>query len=228
MEHQTARELTAAYALDALDERDEQALEAHLATCGSCRAELDAFREAAAALSVLADAPDPPAHLRERLLERARAERSNVVPLVRRRNRFVVATAATAVAAVLAAVAVGVYAVSLSRSLDREREAAAPLKDPGARSIPVEGGRGRLVVAPDGRATLVVANLERAPAGRTYEVWIVTGGEAKPAGLFESEDDRDIVRVEGTVRPGDVVAVTVERDGGVAAPTGPTILNAPV
>lgn len=225
MEHETARELTAAYALDALEERDAQALEAHLESCAACRDELDGFREAAGALALVTDAPAPPERLRARVLERAREERLNVVPLRPRRNRLVVAGFATAAAAALAAVAVGAYAFTLSRSLDRERTAAEILADPAARSIPIEGGRGRLVVGSDGRAALVT-DLEPAPAGRTYEVWIITGQQPKRAGEFEGNDDRDVVRVDGRVRAGQVVAVTVEPDGGVDAPTTQPIFSA--
>ena len=58
---------------------------------------------------------------------------------------------------------------------------------------------------------LVVDGLGPAPAGKTYELWIVPGGDiaASPAGLFPGEDGREIVGLEGTVTPGEVVA----RDG---------------
>ena len=50
MSHQQAAELLAVFALDALDDDEHEMIEAHLAECPRCRAELDAHREVAAAL----------------------------------------------------------------------------------------------------------------------------------------------------------------------------------
>jgi anti-sigma-K factor RskA len=50
MSHQEVSELLAVFALDAVDDDEQAMLEAHLATCPRCRAELDAHREVAAAL----------------------------------------------------------------------------------------------------------------------------------------------------------------------------------
>ena len=74
-------ELTAAYALDALDPDEERAYEEHLARCEQCREELTGFREAAGALALAVDPTSPPPALRGRILDAARAERSNVVTL---------------------------------------------------------------------------------------------------------------------------------------------------
>jgi anti-sigma-K factor RskA len=49
----------AIYALDALDPADHAALEAHLAGCAACRAELDEHRETLARLVVPAEEPPP-------------------------------------------------------------------------------------------------------------------------------------------------------------------------
>ena len=50
MSHQEAAELLAVFALDALEDDEHEMIEAHLAECPRCRAELDAHREVAAAL----------------------------------------------------------------------------------------------------------------------------------------------------------------------------------
>ena len=53
-------------------------------------------------------------------------------------------------------------------------------------------------------------------------MWIAPGGDigsANPAGLFSGADGTAIERLDGTVEPGDVVAVTIEDAGGVDAPT---------
>ena len=50
MTHEEASELLAVFALDAVDSDEHEQIEAHLAECPRCRAELDAHREVAAAL----------------------------------------------------------------------------------------------------------------------------------------------------------------------------------
>ena len=71
METDAIHELTAAYALDALDEAEVREYEDHLARCPRCRDELASLGEAAAALAYAADAPAPPPALRTRILEQA-------------------------------------------------------------------------------------------------------------------------------------------------------------
>jgi anti-sigma factor RsiW len=57
--HAEVEELLGAYALDAVDDDERAAVEAHLATCPRCRAEVDAHREVAAHLAQTgAPAPD--------------------------------------------------------------------------------------------------------------------------------------------------------------------------
>jgi anti-sigma factor RsiW len=222
-------ELTSGYALDALDPEERSAYEAHLPGCARCQQELAAFWQTTEALAVAASGPAPSASLRDRILADARSEPQNVVPLVARRHPLVPFLAATAAIAAAVALAVGVWASRLSGDLDdarsaleRERAAAAVLADPEARSVGLQVGAGRLVVDAEGRAVLVVDGLDPAASGKTYELWVVPGGDiaqASPAGLFPGRDGTEIVAVEGAVRPGDVVAVTVEPAGGVDTPT---------
>jgi anti-sigma factor RsiW len=224
-------ELTAGYALDALDAEERSVYEAHLSGCAQCREELSSFWETTEALAVAASGPAPSPALRERILDEVRAEApQNVVPFEPRRNRRAVPVLAAAAAiAAIVALALGLRAADVSGQLDetqaalkRAQTSAAVLADPGAQSVDLQAGEGRLVVDADGRAVLVVDGLDPAPAGKTYETWVVPGGDieqASPAGLFPGSGGREIVTVDGTVQAGDVVAVTVEPAGGVQAPT---------
>ena len=56
----TIHELTAGYALDALDPATTRAYEEHLARCDRCREELEGFWQVAGALAYAADGPAPP------------------------------------------------------------------------------------------------------------------------------------------------------------------------
>jgi anti-sigma-K factor RskA len=225
MEQHEVHALTAAYALDALDELEEREYEEHLRGCERCRDELAAFTEAATSLAYAVEAPEPPASLRDRILESARAERAVVVPF---RPRRTLNYALAGVAAVAAAVAlgVGIWGASVSDRLDRTEELNAILGDPNARVAELSGADGRVVVSEDGEAALVVSGVERAPSGRDYEVWVIQGDEPQRAGLFEAEDGEDVVRLDRDVPRGAVVAVTLEQDGGVDAPTSSPLFTA--
>ena len=227
-------ELTAGYALDALDSDERSAYEAHLASCEHCQQELESFWTTTEALAVAATGPVPSPALRERILADARAEPpQNVIPLEPRRRRTAPVLGAVAAVAAVVALAVGLWASNLSSDLDetraaleRERAVAAVLADPDARTVALAEGEGRLVVGPDGQAVLVVDGLGPAPAGKTYELWIAAeGGDPVPAGVFPGDDGREIALVDGTVDSGEVVLVTVEQAGGVDAPTTEPIVG---
>jgi len=110
-------DLSALYALDALDGEERGRFEAHLDDCERCRTELNGLRGAAGALAFAVAGPAPPAELRSRILDAARAEGQNVVPFRPRRSVAVSVAAAVAVAATAAAVALGLWAASLDHSL---------------------------------------------------------------------------------------------------------------
>jgi len=233
-------ELTAGYALDALDPDERTAYEAHLPGCEHCQQELASFWTTTEALAVAASGPEPSVALRERILADIRTEPpQNVVPFEPRRRRVAPVLGAVAAVAALVALGIGLWASDLSSQLDKTRAAleqqqalAQILVDPAAESVALQEGTGRLVVDADGQAVLVLDGLDPAPAGKTYEMWIVPGGDiaaANRAGLFPGSDGAEIVGLEGTVTAGDVVAVTIESAGGVDAPTTtPIVASDPV
>jgi anti-sigma-K factor RskA len=231
-------DLTAAYALDALDAHETREYEAHLAQCERCRDELSALSESATALAWAVDSPVPPVALRDRILDAAAAERVNVVPLPVRSPWLVRGTSAVAAVAACAAVGLGVWATTLSHSVNRERTARAAearaveiLSDPTSRRITLGdrsvGRDGLLAVDTTGQAVLVVDQLPPAPSGKTYEAWVIPrGGEPRPAGLFRGGDRTTVVQLERSVPRGALIAATIERAGGADAPTDAPVLQA--
>lgn len=195
-------DLTAAYALDALDADEAEAYERHLGQCEDCREQLAELNGAATALAFATVAPAPPPRLRGSILEAAAAERSNVVPLLRRRW---VARGLGVAAAAAACIVVGL-AVSLSQSSPKQVFT---------------------VVVRNGHGTLQASGLAAAPSGKTYEAWVIppSGAAPKPAGLFRG-GAATTVRLERTVPQNAVIAVTVERAGGVNTPTTKPIFTA--
>ena len=227
MAPEALHDLTPAYALDALDESDGLAYEAHLAGCSQCREELAALREAATLLAYGVDAPAPPEELRGRILDQARAERPKVVPL---RPRFVRATQVAAAVAACAAIGFAGWSVHLQREVDNVRsaqqDALSVIAEPGTRQISLTGDHGALYVSPTGSAALVISRLDPAPSGKTYEAWVVENGTPKPAGTFDAAQSPAVVSLREPVPVGAIVAVTQERGKGGTVPRGPRVLLA--
>ena len=196
-------DLTAAYALDALDANEAEAYERHLSQCEQCREQLAELSQTAGSLAFGAVAPAPPPRLRAAIVDAVAAERSNVVPLVRRRRL----TRGIALAAAAAAcIAVG-FALSSVHS-SRERLV------------------GVVVLGANRTATLHVSGLAVAPHGKTYEAWVIpAGGTARPAGTFRGGTSGSTLRLRAALPPRAVLAVTLERAGGVSSPTTSPILS---
>ena len=74
-EHDEVSQLLGAYALDSCTRHESAAIEAHGTTCAACATEISRLRDAAGWLAV-ATGREPPAPLRTRVLDAARARRS--------------------------------------------------------------------------------------------------------------------------------------------------------
>jgi anti-sigma-K factor RskA len=220
-------DLTAAYALHALDAEEREAYEDHLAQCARCRDELSQLQESAAALAWAVEAPAPPPELRARVLAEAAIGRENVVPLPSRARR--VWQAAAAVAA-CAAVGLGIWAATLHNSLGNARAHESALQiavDPSSHKVALQGRHGMVAVGRNGVGVLVVDGLPTAPSGKTYEAWVIpAGGKPQRAGTFHGGDGMTMVKLGMRVPRGATIAATVERDGGVDAPTTKPFLSA--
>jgi anti-sigma-K factor RskA len=198
-------DLTAAYALDALDPDEIEMYEEHLGQCEECRVQLAELNETAGALAFGAVAPAPPERLRLAILDSAGAERSNVVPLLQRRW---VARGLAVAAAAAACIVVGL-AVALSKSSQTQYVSMAVSRDA------------------QGNVTVQFSGLAAAAHGKTYEAWVIPKGKPpQPAGLF-SGGTSTTIHLNGTVPKSAVVAVTLERAGGSRAPTMTPIVSAP-
>jgi Anti-sigma-K factor rskA/Putative zinc-finger len=223
-------DLVAPYALDALEPGERELFESHLEECASCRAQLAEFQLTASALAY-AESTEPPAALRERILEAARAENGAKVLQFPKRRWVFPATAVAAAAAAVVAIGVGLWAASLSRDLDRERSAKAgyaraiELLESDAQVVRLSNAEGGLLVTSEGDAALVVCGLEPAPSDRTYEAWVIQGETPRPAGLFRGGSGCPPVLLDRKVPPGSQVAVTLEQRGGATRPTGPLLVR---
>ena len=195
----------AAFALDALDREQTEAFQQHLTACPECDAAVEELRFAASALAFAVEPLAPSGSLRPRVLDTG----AQVIPLRRRRlPRFL---AAAMVAA--AACAVVVAAVRPWETGDSQV---------GFRRYDAKGANATLLVSRSGEAVLAARRLPPLAAGTVYELWVIAGDRAQPAGLFRGS----LATLTRPVPPGATVAVSVEPSGGSSRPTGPLVLRA--
>jgi anti-sigma-K factor RskA len=196
----------AGFALNALSAEEARAFEDHLGSCPGCQDALEPFQAAAAALAFAGELASPPPELRVRVLD---LPGGVAIPLRRRWVRPLLTASVAAAAA--AAIALGVHGRT-----DGQMSAA------GLQAYSVSGAKGSLLVSRTGEAVLLVRGLPPAPAGKTYELWVVRDGTAVSAGFMRGQ----IGPLTRPVGRGAAVAVSLERMGGSPRPTGPLLLRA--
>ena len=184
----------AAYALGLLDDAERRDIEAHLASCPACRAELSRLEDVVGDLGAMATPVPPAPELRERLVADIRA----TPELASRWRRQVPLTwlAVAASIAVISLIALGLLlAVTIEERDDArhsEQEIAEYLKNGGTLSalVPAPGapedvsaGHGTLAIVPDrSQAMLVVHDLPTSGGGYRYVAWAERDGQRDELG----------------------------------------------
>lgn len=238
-------DLTGAYALNALTPQQRAEFERRLAESESLRTEALELADTATELGLAVPEEAPPASLREQVLAQiagtpqlappAQADAAQTAAEQRAHRRWFQRPAAmiTSVAAAAALVLGGVLVTDLvgRYSLPQQQAAqvAAVRTADDVQQLSGEvtgGGTATLYVSrQQQRSALVVDGLAAAPAGSVYELWYLDDAGARPAGLFSVDAAGGAQRVlDGQLRQGDLVGVTVEPAGGSTAPTTDPIL----
>jgi anti-sigma-K factor RskA len=255
MSHEPFETQAAVYALGALDGEERSEFEEHLVGgCVACAEAVREHAETLADAARGAPPMIPPAHVKADLMRRVAAGASSRTSPRRRRLLRWTGVSAAAVVGVSAFVAgfvatryearIGVMARETSRiRADLHRQEAELrdrlavsqgvidlLRDPAARVVALRGSSsseawGRLVWHETNGGYLLVANVPPPPPDKVYELWTISGGQPRPAGVFTVDaSGRATHPVAPTRAPVDVFAVTLEPAGGVPAPTGPIVL----
>mgnify|MGYP003116342759 CR=1 FL=1 len=218
--------LVAAYALDALDDDERDAFEAHLPACATCQAELAGYADVVGELAeATADRPSP--DVRDSVLARldeteqvrpTSMPTSAVADLAdRRRRKLSIANMLTAAAA---AVILIVGAVVMSGSDGDGYDDVASAADAVVARLEGERGAVELAYSADlDRVALRGDDVGDLEPGLRYALWAIAYGTPTPAGLFDTDDGA----IDDTAELTDVVAeawgITVEPESGSDAPT---------
>jgi anti-sigma-K factor RskA len=227
--------LGAAYALDALDERERMAFEQHYPSCEVCRGDVLDFRATLASVG-MASATSPPAALKERVMAEIGHTRQ-LSPLLaakvtelaerRRRRRLAVGGLMAAAAAVVVFIAGALalsggdgepsYAASLAQVLQQPDArfltlVAQPGADVGVVKVAWSQGSGTAVLLGDELATT--------PVGSAYELWLIGSDGPVPMRVLQRADHgelRAVVSIDGEPQ---AWGVTIEPAAGSPTPTG--------
>ena len=92
--------------------------------------------------------------------------------------------------------------------------------------------KGKLFYNPSKGALLIASNLPPAPAGKAYELWYIPkakGASPARAGMFQSQSDGTVMQmIPGPIDANTTaaIAVTLENEAGVDAPTSTPVIVA--
>lgn len=211
-------ELLAAYALDAVDDDERAAIEAHLAGCVRHNGGPELIATAAG-FAMLAEEREPSAHLEERLLASAgtsaaaREPRRARVDL--RDRRWPAAVAAAVIFA-----AVGFGAGVLLTSGGGEQSVVQVVQSEGAwmRAEAVEG---------QSTVRVVLAGLPPLPEEERYQVWAVRDARWLTVGICNTDTEGWWDgHFDFAMEAEDALAVTIEPAEGSERPSGELVLQA--
>ena len=233
-EHVPFRENIPAYALGALDAEDVAALEAHLRTCASCRAELAAYRATSDSLLMALPPQKPSAALRRRLQGRLPGAQKSI----RSRLNWSFSRVAVGIA-ILLLLALNVFSISQVQALQRQQTqlmdqiqngqmALAMLSYPNTQSFPIkeESVTGSLLLDKEyNNAVLILRGLPSITDDQTYQVWLIAPNEERTsAGLLRPQTDLPFISepIYSTQDLANFVGIgmTIEPAGGSDHPTG--------
>lgn len=233
----------AAYAVDALDGAERQAVADHLTLCLACRDDLAGYHET---LAFLAPEETPPPALWDRIATTitapAEADPGSVDDDVVRpllpsrpgaRRSFPAGRLAVAAGVVVALGIGGVAGFALGSSGDDDADitslAQQASEDPDgelATLVSPGGDAVARVVADDDGAYLVLDGLENLPEGRAYQLWSVTESDPVSLGMLGRDGSNTVAfRLPPTITD---LAISEAPTSGDASPTGRFVASGPI
>ena len=244
--HDQLGDQAAPYVLGALTPAERQAFEAHLAECALCAAEVRSLTPVAAALAYRAPPAQPDARVRVRLLTALSTRSPSHVGWLAAAASVALAVALGGYAAQLRGRVTGLESrlreatvradasqrlVADARRIAFDAQSAvAVLAAPDLARIDLAGqpaapgASARAFWSRSRGLVFTASNLPAPPPGRAYQLWVLTAQPAPISAGMMTPDANGRVNARFDT-PADLprpvaMAVTLEPEGGVAAPTG--------
>jgi anti-sigma-K factor RskA len=221
-----SRDDLVAYALGALDPKEQRRVEAHAPDCARCTRELEALAPAVAVLGESVEQLEPPPELRERVMatvhleaQGAEAPQTAMLPPERRSiRRFALRPAAGLAALAVAGAGVAGYLVHDEGG-------------GGGSTVPVtaQTGIGGSLAIGDTSSMLTLHGMPQLTKGDVYQVWVDKSSNIRPSSNFiPDRNGHAVTAVDGHLDSGTRVMVTEESGPGAKSPTPPLLLSATV
>lgn len=217
-DHRRWEQDLAAYVLDALSADETRSIEAHLADCERCRADLGWLEPSVDVLAESVAQVSPPPRLREQLLATTRDEARSVEHGGWKRGWRAWALRPITALAALAIVAAGVAGYALRGGDDGGTPGSAEL----ALDVSPEA-KGAVAVLERHpiSASLRVSNVPPVEGDDVYQVWIQRGDTVTPSSAFRPDDSGSAeTAILSDLEGADAVMVTLEPERGRTKPTG--------
>jgi anti-sigma-K factor RskA len=229
------QDLLPAYALGSLDEAETWEVAAHLANCESCSQELRAYQAVVDELPLAIARRQPPAGLKERIMQRAIGNTQAAPAMVKPQRSFIQSifsfAPAWGLASLVLAVVLGASNFMLWQRLGRVEQAI----QTDLTTLPMQGtenapaATGLLVISRNGEyGALIVDGLPHLDYDHQYQLWLIQDGKRTSGGIFSvDEEGYGHVPVESP-RPliqFSSFGVTIEPAGGSPSPTGKKVLS---
>lgn len=225
--HDELRDDIAAYALGALEDREAERLRVHLETCEGCRRHLRWLEPAVALLPRTVEQLEPPARLRDSLMDAVRAESPPTVEPPRRATAgwwrglslslWRPATAAAAAVMLMVGLVAGYLVYEPGGSSTSTLEAQATPAAPHVTGV---------LEQQNGSGILRVQGMPSLARDQVYEVWVQRDGKLEPSSLFVPRRNHSAdAAVPGSLSDADAVLVTKEPRGGSRQPTTSPLLS---
>ena len=239
-EHSLFREQLSAYALGALDAEEARALQTHLQTCDSCRAELAEYSAVSDGLLAALPPQLPSAALRKRLQSQLPSAQKKKTQLhftwsfgrLALGGAFVLLLLMNAFS-FLQMRTIQQQQATLVQQIKTNQFALSMLAYPSTQAIPIyaENLSGSVLLDRErNTAALVMWHLPQLGADQTYQAWLIEpNGQRVSAGTFRPQIDeayttkpvypkQDLSNFVG-------IGVTVEPEGGSDQPTGQRVFK---
>ena len=229
--------LAAAYALDAMDERERAAFEAHYGSCEICHTDVQEFRKTLTQVAGSLATPAPMT-LKDRVLAEVAVTRQLsplVTPISLQQRRARSWAPMLAVAAAMVFLVVGVVVLNGRSTPDAfSADLARVMEQPDSQVLTLEnnsGTDGSFKVAWSstlGEAVLIGENLPAAPDDKAYELWLITPDESMAMYVLDPAEDGNVHRRFEAPQDPSAWAITVEPKAGTPTATGDIIFIAQV
>jgi anti-sigma-K factor RskA len=235
MDRERFDELKDAFVLGALPEEERREFEEYLEAHPERQGEIDELGAVAGLLALSPQEQEPPPELRRSILAvvEAEAERPRAGSGLARMREFLgVRTLALGAAALLV---IGLFSWNMilqAQIQDLQRQARSPQAPQDGRLVALEGsGTARqakveVMILDNHRAVLMAEDMPPVPEEKTFQIWVIENDVPRPGGLFETREEWVVTSVEIPLDGADVIAVTVEPEGGSPEPTTDPMLQA--